>query len=1015
MIYVLIAFVVILFVVDYVINYNEKARMIKKIPGLKNHFLIGNMLEIIVSPVELFRMGRRLASKNNGIYSFYSFMIAAVNIFNPEDIEIIISGMKHHEKSEVYELLRPWLRDGLLMSNGSKWQQRRKILTSAFHFNVLRQYYVIIQENSQRLVELLEKAGGNSTNVTSVISESTLHTICESAMGTQLDNEKSSAGRAYKEAIQNIIKVLFHRFIKIYLYPDICFKLTNLGKLQSKYLAVMHGFTQKVIESRRKAIENNEVEVIEFEEDLEDIQYNSKKKKVAMLDLLISAEKDGCIDKTGIQEEVDTFMFEGHDTVASGITFFLLSVANDSEIQEKIVAELQEIFGDTKRAATMDDLNQMHYLERCIKETLRLYPPVPFISRRLCETTKLSNYTVPEGTFIHIHIYDLHRRPDLFENPLQFNPDRFLPENCAKRHTFAYIPFSAGPRNCIGQKFAMMEMKSVLSAILRNFELVPVTKVSDLVFTADIILRNSEPIFVKFIKRKNEIFLLNKMLYVLTAVVIFLFTLDYLLNHNNKAVLLKKIPGNKSYFIIGNALEILETPVNLFRKGRDWALKYNSIYRFYAFSLGAVNIYTPEDIEVAISSMKHHYKSDIYALLRPWLRSGLLLSDGEKWHQRRKILTNAFHFNVLRQYFVIFEENGQRLVDVLNKSSGEAVSVVPVMSEYTLNSLCESAMGTQLDDKICGTYKTYKEAIHGIVKVIINRFIKLYLYSDIIFNLTSMSKLQAKYLSVMHNFTDSVIKTRKEAIENNEVQNIEFDADGDNIHYTSKKKKAAMLDLLIAAEKDGSIDKIGIQEEVDTFMFEGHDTSSAGLTYALLSIANNQEVQDKIVAELRGIFGETKRAAAADDLMKMQYLERCIKESLRLYPPVPFIGRKLSETIQLSNYTVPAGTLCHIHIYDLHRRADLYENPLKFDPDRFLPENCKNRHTFAYIPFSAGPRNCIGQKFAMMEMKSALAAILRNFELFPITTPDKLKFTADLVLRNSEPVYVKFIARKNKI
>lgn len=134
----------------------------------------------------------------------------------------------------------------------------------------------------------------------------------------------------------------------------------------------------------------------------------------------------------------------------------------------------------------------------------------------------------------------------------------------------------------------------------------------------------------------------------------------------------------------------------------------------------------------------------------------------------------------------------------------------------------------------------------------------------------------------------------------------------------------------------------------------------------------------------------------------MRYLECCIKESLRLYPPVHFISRNISETVKLSmlwfhcyfaffvvpiilntreqtilvnvflntskcffyslsgNYTVPAGTICHIHIYDLHRQENLFENPLEFIPERFLPEKCIGRHPYAYIPFSAGPRNCIG-------------------------------------------------------
>ncbi|KAL4712740.1 hypothetical protein ACJJTC_008037 [Scirpophaga incertulas] len=227
-----------------------------------------------------------------------------------------------------------------------------------------------------------------------------------------------------------------------------------------------------------------------------------------------------------------------------------------------------------------------------------------------------------------------------------------------------------------------------------------------------------------------------------------------------------------------------------------------------------------------------------------------------------------------------------------------------------------------------------------------------------------------------------------------------------------RKKRAAMLDLLIQAEKDGSIDSQGIQEEVDTFMFEGHDTTAAGLTFCFMLLANNKEIQDRIVAELKEIYStDESRKTSIEDLNKMKYLERCIKESLRLYPPVHFISRIIHEPIELSNFTIPPSTFCHVQIYDLHRKADLFEDPEKFDPDRFLPENSIGRHPYAYIPFSAGPRNCIGQKFAILEMKAAVAAILRKFELTPVTRPEDIRLSADLILRNDGPVLVKFVRR----
>jgi cytochrome P450 family 4 len=105
--------------------------------------------------------------------------------------------------------------------------------------------------------------------------------------------------------------------------------------------------------------------------------------------------------------------------------------------------------------------------------------------------------------------------------------------------------------------------------------------------------------------------------------------------------------------------------------------------------------------------------------------------------------------------------------------------------------------------------------------------------------------------------------------------------------------------------------------------------------------------------------GDARQKPTYKNLQEMKYLERAVKEVLRLYPSVHFISRKLGDDlITGSGYKLPKGTITHLHVYDLHHNTDIYPDPERFDPDRFLPENCQNRHSFAYLPFSAGPRNC---------------------------------------------------------
>jgi cytochrome P450 family 4 len=169
-------------------------------------------------------------------------------------------------------------------------------------------------------------------------------------------------------------------------------------------------------------------------------------------------------------------------------------------IQKTVLEEQRELFGDEKDPIiAYQELQNMKYLELVIKETLRLYPSVPMIGRYTQEDFLFEGQVIPKCTNVALYIYGLHRNPKYFPEPEKFDPDRF--NNLNGFLPFAYIPFSAGPRNCIGQKFAMLEMKSFISKVIRHFELTPAVPRHELILSVETVLKSANGIKVGLKKR----------------------------------------------------------------------------------------------------------------------------------------------------------------------------------------------------------------------------------------------------------------------------------------------------------------------------------------------------------------------------------------------------------------------------------------------------------------------------------------------------------------------------------
>ncbi|KRT79163.1 cytochrome P450 [Oryctes borbonicus] len=469
---------------------------------------------------------------------------------------------------------------------------------------------------------------------------------------------------------------------------------------------------------------------------------------------------------------------------------------------------------------------------------------------------------------------------------------------------------------------------------------------------------------------------------------------------------LKGIPHPPLIPLVGNAMEFASS-ITILSTVMKYHRKYKGNFKIYVGSQPFLFFSETKDIAFILTSTTMLRKSDPYRFLHNWLGTGLLTSWGDKWRKHRKIITPAFHFQILEESVDVFNSAGNILITKLTEESKKgSIDVYPFVARCTLDIICETAMGTTVDAQN-DPNSQYMDSVNVLLGVLVDRTLSPLLGNDLLYRFSRTYQREQQALKVVHGYSKSVINKKMEEFERTRVKE---ESSVDNLGI---KKKKALLDLLLEyAAKDPAFNFEDICQEVDTFMFEGHDTTATSISFALFSLAANPEVQETAFAEQKEIFiTDMQRPAAFEDLKKMLYLKMVIMESLRTYTTIPVYARAIDEVVDWNDVLIPKHTVVNLNAYALHHDPNVYPNPEKFDPERFNSDTLGTNNPFVFVPFSAGPRNCIGQKFAMLQMQCILSIILRSFEIRPAVPEHKIIFRTEAVLKSDNGVVVKLVKR----
>ncbi|XP_037560010.1 cytochrome P450 4V2 [Dermacentor silvarum] len=438
-------------------------------------------------------------------------------------------------------------------------------------------------------------------------------------------------------------------------------------------------------------------------------------------------------------------------------------------------------------------------------------------------------------------------------------------------------------------------------------------------------------------------------------------------------------------------------------------------FKAYMGMLPIVVLHTPEAVEPLLSSKDNLAKPDMYNFIAAWLGpNNLLTSRGEPWRQKRKIFTPAFHARVLDTYMDVFHSNSEGFVhqieQFMQSYPNEPFGCFKGLQKCFVDIMARVCMGVELhtqQDKRnffgnCFNRLSYLTAIRGC---------RPWLWMQQVYDMTKEGKVFKSTVQKMQMFSYSVLRVRKEwLLKNHSTNTKDMNLKRDS---TPSESPSLFLDALLAWNiRDPAYSIEEIKNDVDSIIFAGTDSTASGVSWTIYLLGLHPSKLAKVHEELDRVLGRDKDGVIrSDDLLQLNYLECCLKESLRLYPPFPLFGRKLEHDMIIDGYRLPKGLTCFVNLYSLHRDPRHFRQPDSFFPERFLGEEFAQRHPYSYIPFSAGPKNCLGQRFFMQEAKLLLAKVLSKFSVESTKPVEELKITYEVVLKARGSLRVWFRTR----
>ena len=400
--------------------------------------------------------------------------------------------------------------------------------------------------------------------------------------------------------------------------------------------------------------------------------------------------------------------------------------------------------------------------------------------------------------------------------------------------------------------------------------------------------------------------------------------------------------------------------------------------------LGFINLYLTAHPDwarhILQTNHRNYTKNEGYEPLKLLVGNGLVTSEGSFWKRQRRLAQPAFHRRRLQELFDIMVEVTQEFIDYLETKRGKTIQLQRKMMDITLDVVARTLFSSTLTKAdLDEVHRTLGDLLEYVAQLGTLPFLKP------IYQLTGKHRKFAKGVERLDNIVYRIIEERR----------------------NDPREYSDLLQMLMDAQDEETGERMTdqqLRDEIMTLFLAGHETSATALTWTWYLLDRHPDIREKLLSESNEVLGD--RMPEFADLPKLDYTRQVIEESMRLYPPIWVVGRQNIADDKLNGYFLPEKSNVALCIYSLHRDPDIWEKPNKFIPERFESDKVKARHKAAYIPFVIGPRMCIGNRFALMEMQLIVATLVTRFR-FKVKKPKKVQMEGKATLRPKGGIKVK--------